>query len=105
LDRYASVFPIARPRYHRLAGQRAWLTGKRMEAFRRWRRGLAAATQLSMPYEAGLAHYEMARHSTAGEPERETHAAAARETFEQIGADRALAMLSREPGAADAAQR
>lgn len=93
LHRYAGVFPIGRPRHAILAGSQSWLLGKRGDALRSWRRGLTIATDLSMPYEQGLAHYEIGRHLDVADAEREAHLRAAREIFNGLGAARLLEML------------
>jgi len=93
LRRYSGVFPIGRPRHAVLAGSQAWLLGKHSEAFRSWRRALTVATQLSMPYEQGLAHYEIGRHLDMADAERAGHLRAASELFSEVGAARALGLL------------
>lgn len=93
LRRYASVFPVGRPRYATLHGRHAWLYGQRGEALRWWRRAVARAQELSMPYEEGLAHLELGRHLDRHDPERDVHLRAAREIFERLEASQALAAL------------
>jgi hypothetical protein len=93
LRRYASVFPVGRPRYGTLRGRHLWLLGKRRDAFSAWHRALTTAKQLSMPFEEALVHLEIARHLEAGDESRQAHVAAARETFERLEARRALDRL------------
>ena len=93
LRAFAGVFPFARPRHATLDGRRAWLQGHAPEAMRSWRQAVAAASELSMPYELGLAHREIGRHLQRGDPERTRHLEAAREAFTSIEAGRALASV------------
>ena len=99
---FASVFPAGRPRYATLEGRRAWLMGRRSQAHRSWRRALDIATELSMAYEQGLTHNEIARHLDPGDPDRTVHLEAAREILQRINAARALATV--EPVTASAAR-
>ena len=62
LRRYAKVFPVGRPRSALLEGRHDWLRGRRDAAMRSWDRAIQLAERLSMPYEQGLAHYDIARH-------------------------------------------
>ena len=91
LKRFASVFPVGRPRWAALEGRRSWLQGRHGRAHRLWRKALNTATSLDMPYEQGLAHYEIGRHLDPSDPERSAHLEAAREIFARIHAARALA--------------
>ncbi len=95
LGRYAAVFPIGRPRHANLTGTRAWLLGRHGDAFQAWRRALAMATELSMPYEQALAHFEMGRHLEAVDTNRAMHLTTAREILAGLNAVRALEMLER----------
>jgi hypothetical protein len=45
----------------RLRGTFAWLTGDRKAAKLAWRASLSAATEMKLPYEAGLTRLEVAR--------------------------------------------
>jgi class 3 adenylate cyclase/tetratricopeptide (TPR) repeat protein len=86
LGAYARVFPIGRARHATLEGRRAWLRGRHGEALRRWRSALATAEALAMPYESGVAHYELGRHLPPSDTDRATHLQAAHEIFEALGA-------------------
>jgi hypothetical protein len=65
---------------------------------------LATATELDMPHEEGLAHYQIGRHLDSGDPDRAVHLQAARETFSRINAAYALAAVDQaaEPDAVTA---
>ena len=93
MKRFAGVFPVGRPRWAILEGRRSWLAGRRGRAQRLWRRALTSATQLDMPYEEGLAHYQIGSHLDANDAERAVHLEAAREIFGRIQAARALAAV------------
>ncbi len=84
LREFAQVFPIGRPSAWICQGVYDWLAGEKAQALGNWRRGLQAAERLAMPYEQGLAHFEIGRHTTGDE--RQRHLARARALFTQIGA-------------------
>ncbi len=89
LHRYAHVFPIGQPRAWLWQGLYEWLAGKPGKARKAWQQSLAAAERLAMPYEQGLAHYEIGRHARI--PERQHHLACASAIFAQSGAADELA--------------
>ncbi len=91
LNRYARVFPIARPRAYLWQGLAHWLAGRSRRARRAWRCSLEAATRLHMPYEEALAHYEIGRHLPQGDPIRQRHLDSACEIFTRLGAYSRLA--------------
>jgi class 3 adenylate cyclase/tetratricopeptide (TPR) repeat protein len=93
MKRFANVFPVGRPRWAILEGRRSWLQGRTGQALRLWRRALATATELDMPHEQGLAHYEIGRHLDSADPDRAVHLQAARETFSRIKAAYAMAAV------------
>lgn len=88
LGRVARVFPIAKPRALLLRGLADALAGCRGRAQAAWRAGLRHAERLSMPFEQGLAHYEIGRHLPAGDPARRRHLALACEAFGRLGTSR-----------------
>jgi hypothetical protein len=63
---------VGQPRAWLYQGVFDWLAGKPRRAVRAWRQSLAAAERLDMPYEQGLAHYEIGRHAEPG-AERQKH--------------------------------
>ncbi|MCI0455378.1 MAG: AAA family ATPase [Gemmataceae bacterium] len=91
LHRYASIFPIGRPRAWLCQGLADWLAGRPGRAHRAWRRSLEAARQLAMPYEEGLAHYEAGRHLPAADPSRPRHLEQACGIFARLGTPYELA--------------
>lgn len=81
--KYAKVFPIAQPGYSVWWGLYLWLTNKQKKAWKVWKEGLALAERLGMPYERGMFHYEMGRHSAG--PDREHHLKMAQKIFSRMG--------------------
>jgi len=61
-------------------------SGQVKQAHQSWRKYLALVERLEMPYELGLAHYEIGRHLPLDNPTRRQHLTRAHELFEQIGA-------------------
>jgi tetratricopeptide (TPR) repeat protein len=86
LHRYARTFPIGRPRAWLYEGTCAWLNGRPRQALPAWRKSLNEARRLAMPYEQGLAHYEIGRHLPTDEPARGKHLDHAAEIFARVGA-------------------
>ncbi|MBA3534857.1 MAG: AAA family ATPase, partial [Ardenticatenales bacterium] len=91
LQQYARVFPIGQPSYLLHQGWLDWLSDHEGRARKAWQQSLAAAERLAMPYDAALAHYEIARHLPRDNPARQTHLARACEVFERLGVDHDLA--------------
>lgn len=77
------------PEALRLQGRYEWLRGNTARARRWWRRSLAEAEALQMPYEVGLTHLEMGQR--LGEA---AHVKKAEGLFARIGAQRDLAEAS-----------
>lgn len=94
LWKYARTYPLGLPRALLCKGLSDWLEGAPAEAVKRWQASLAEAERLGMPYEQGLAHYEIGRH-VVGE-ERQNHLALARQRFAQLGAAFDLARTQAE---------
>ncbi|MCL4295883.1 MAG: AAA family ATPase [Anaerolineae bacterium] len=86
LRQYARAFPSGRPRAWLWQGLYDWLSGQPNKAYAAWRKSLAAAERLAMPYEQALALYEMGRHLPAADPNRRTHLTRAAEIFRQLNA-------------------
>ncbi|MCI0527435.1 MAG: hypothetical protein L0Y56_08320, partial [Nitrospira sp.] len=86
LHRYARIFPIGRPRAWLWQGLYDWLAGRPSKAFKTWKKSLATAEQLVMPYEQGLTHYEIGRHLESDDPARGVHLNRAYEIFIKLGA-------------------
>ncbi|MBE7552310.1 MAG: AAA family ATPase [Anaerolineales bacterium] len=86
LRQYARAFPSGRPRAWLWQGLYEWLSGRPGKAYAAWRKSLAAAERLAMPYEQALALYEMGRHLPAADSNRRTPLVRAAEIFRQLNA-------------------
>lgn len=86
LRQYARAFPSGRPRAWLWQGLYEWLAGRPGRAYAAWRKSLAVAERLVMPYEQALALYEIGRHLPAADPNRCTHLTRAAEIFHQLNA-------------------
>lgn len=62
LRQFARVFPIGQPQAWLWRGLYHWLAGRPRRARTAWQRSLAAAEQLDMLHDLGMAHYEIGRH-------------------------------------------
>lgn len=69
LSKYAKVFPIGQPSAQLYYGLCCWLDKSYRIAWNAWKKGLAAAERLGMPYEKALLYYEIGKHSS-GEKRR-----------------------------------
>lgn len=92
---YTRIFPFARPTSCRLSGIVAWLNGRPASAHKLWQRALSEARRLQMPYEEGLAHYEIGRHLSPTDPIRSYHLDQANYIFADLGAIHALRQLQK----------
>jgi class 3 adenylate cyclase/tetratricopeptide (TPR) repeat protein len=86
LRKFAAMHLTGSPQAWLWYGRCSWLTGKTGRARRAWRRAVAAALRLGMPYDQALARYEMGRCAAPGDPARREHLSQARETFVRLGA-------------------
>jgi eukaryotic-like serine/threonine-protein kinase len=82
---FAMIYPLGKARYYLMDGLNLHLNGKHEAAQKRWQKALATAKAAKMPYDEGLAYFEMARHSDVG-AERNEMFKSAREIFTQIDA-------------------
>lgn len=83
LNQFARTYPIAKSRSLLWQGLYDWLNGNPRSAQKNWQMSLAAAQELSMPYDEALTYREIGRHATG--MERETNLARANEIFERLG--------------------
>lgn len=92
LRRFARRFPLGVAPAALWGGLEAWLDGRHRRAMRRWRRAAGTADRLRLPYDAGRAHLEIARHLPRPDPRRPHHV------------HRALELLTRLDAVADVAR-
>jgi hypothetical protein len=92
-QQYARLFPIGRPQAYLTRGSLAWARGQHRRAHRSWRRALAAAKRLQMPYEMARAHAEIGSHLALDAPMRRAHLAQAAAIFGQLGCAWDLAVV------------
>lgn len=83
LTQFARLIPIGKPDALRCQGDYDWLNGNPAKAQRNWQASLEAATQLSMPHQAALAHWSLGH---LPGPQQSVHRQAAREILEGLGA-------------------
>lgn len=86
LRKFARVFPIGEPQAWLWWGWFHRLNGHTLLACRAWRRSLAAAERLVMPYEQGQAHAALAGCLPASNPARSWHAGQATDIFTRLEA-------------------
>jgi tetratricopeptide (TPR) repeat protein len=86
LHDFARAFPIGQPRAWVFQGLYDWHAGQTGKAHKAWQKGLAQAERLEMPYEEGLAHYEIGRHLPFDDPQQEKHLTRACELFARLEA-------------------
>lgn len=85
LHKFSRVFSIGVPGSWLYRGLYYWLSSNPRRAFRAWQKSLLCAKRLGMPYEEGLAHYEIGRHSI--ELKRREHLSLACKIFGKLGAN------------------
>jgi eukaryotic-like serine/threonine-protein kinase len=83
LNQFARTYPIAKSRSLLWQGLYDWLNGNPRNAQKNWQMSLAAAQEMSMPYDEALTYREIGRHATG--MERENHLARANEIFKRLG--------------------
>ncbi|GAB4580779.1 MAG: adenylate/guanylate cyclase domain-containing protein [Anaerolineales bacterium] len=84
LQGHASRFPFGHPRALIWQGMYEWLTERQDKAFRSWKKAIEASQKMNLPYEEGLAHYQISRHTAKNDPVYREHLAKAREIFHAL---------------------
>jgi class 3 adenylate cyclase len=92
LNRFALVFPLARPAALTWQGLRSWLRGRPREAGQLWAAAANVAQAQGMPYDEARALYLRGRHTPGAEGCRLLERAAA--GFERLGCDYDLAQVN-----------
>ncbi|HNB51254.1 MAG TPA: hypothetical protein PK530_04905, partial [Anaerolineales bacterium] len=84
LQAHASRFPFGKPRALIWQGMYEWLIGRQDKAFRSWRSAIEAAQIMHLPFEEGLAHYQISRHLSKNDPLYREHLSKVREIFHAL---------------------
>ncbi len=90
MRRFARQHAIGRPQALRFQGLLDALSGRPVRSRRAFAESLTEAERLEMPFEQGLALYELGRHLPGGDPARESHFVDARAIFRRLGQRRWL---------------
>jgi predicted ATPase len=67
LDFFARLFPVAEALARLYRGKFEWISGKQRTALQSWIESLNIASEMDIPYQQGLAHYEIGSHLGEGE--------------------------------------
>ncbi len=86
LRTFGGIFPFGRPASLLWTGVVRAMEGRESAALRSLRQAVEEATRLKMPYEAGLAHRELASLLLGSDPERKRRLEQACAVLEEIGA-------------------
>ncbi|NUM47196.1 MAG: AAA family ATPase, partial [Anaerolineales bacterium] len=84
LQGHASRFPFGTPRALIWQGMYEWLNGRQDKAFRSWKNAVDAAQKIHLPYEEGLAHFQISRHLAKSDPAYRDHLSKARAIFHKL---------------------
>ena len=76
---------LGRPHARVWQGLLCAVNGRPRRAMRHWRQAIVLAERLRMPYELGLAHYEIGRHLPLEAQDRRHHLDRAVDTFARLG--------------------
>jgi len=85
LARFAQILPIGEPAKLRAQGMLAWLSGRNKQALKLWSQSLERAQALQMPLEEAVTDYELGRHLSIEDPQREAYLDRAQQLFQQMG--------------------
>ena len=86
LLQFARVARMGLPRAQIYRGLTLWQQGKTGPAFKLWRRAIASARELAMPYDEARAQFELGRHLPFAAEERQALLAVALQSFEAMAA-------------------
>jgi hypothetical protein len=98
LQRFSRIFPIGAPTAYYYFGHYYTLKGNHQKAIAAWRKSHACAERLGMPYEQGLASFELGQHLSQGDPNREKYLVESIEIFTKLGAQYDLALAKKVRG-------
>lgn len=85
LFEHAQVFPMNQPIAWICRGRHEWLSGHSSNALRAWNRSLTIAERLRMPYEEGIAYYELGLHADSQDQTRWVRLKRASNIFNSLG--------------------
>jgi hypothetical protein len=83
LHQFSWIHPIAKSRALLWQGLYDWLNGKPRSAQKKWKKSLATAQKMSMPYDEALAYREIGLHTIGAE--RDLNLDRANEIFQRLG--------------------
>jgi DNA-binding SARP family transcriptional activator/predicted ATPase len=86
LHEFGRILPIGRPRAWLHQGLLDWAEGRQKKAFAAWEKSLGLAEQMSLPYEAARAYFEIGRHVEVNSTARQIHLQKTIEMFSELGA-------------------
>ncbi len=86
LKKFAKIFDVGRPRWLAYQGWSDWLDGNPEQARASADLAVKEGQRLQMPYDEGIAHYQLARFLPAEDVQRKAHLERAAELFEALGA-------------------
>src|SRR5262249_49391564 len=86
LKKFAKIFDVGRPRWLAYQGWSDWLDGKAEQARASAEQAVKEGQRLQMPFDEGIAHYQLARFLPSGDDKRKVHLERAAELFGTLGA-------------------
>ncbi|HRQ21906.1 MAG TPA: hypothetical protein PLF42_00635 [Anaerolineales bacterium] len=95
LQQFGRVLPIGQPRAWLHQGLLDWADGRQKKAFAAWEKSLGLAEQMSLPYEAARAYFEIGRHVEVNSTAHQIHLQKAIEMFSELGAKGDLERVQR----------
>jgi tetratricopeptide (TPR) repeat protein/ABC-type dipeptide/oligopeptide/nickel transport system ATPase subunit len=98
LQRFSRIFPIGAPTAYYYFGHYYKLKGNHQKAIAAWRKSHTCAERLGMPYELGLAAFELGQHLSQGDLNREKYLIESIEIFTKLGAQYDLARAKQVRG-------
>lgn len=96
LEEHGNTFPSTKPRVLILQGLFWHLNGQPIKATDHWTRSIKISSRLGIPYDEGMAHYQLARHSESKSPAGKEHLKRAIEIFHELKNDRLTRLISGE---------
>lgn len=98
LQQFSRIFPIGAPTAYYYFGHYHRLKGNHQKSITAWRKSHIYAERLGMPYELGLASFELGRYLSQADPNREKYLIESIEIFTKLGAQYDLARAEEVKG-------